>query len=122
MEKPIKKIDQKTAAIWIIILGLIIAGAIIYSKQVDFKGSFSPTLNSQKAGEKAVKYINENLLEGGEGQEASLVSAEMSGRFLYKLNLSVGGQPFEVYSTKDGKFLFLQTPLNTDEPLNQPAQ
>lgn len=114
------KIDQKTAAIWIIILGLIIAGAIIYSKQVDFKGSFSPTLTSQKAGEKAVKYVNENLLEEG-GPEASLVSAEMSGRFLYKLNLSVGGQPFEAYVTKDGKFLFLQTPLNTEESFNQPA-
>mgnify|MGYP001589437354 CR=1 FL=1 len=113
-----EKIDQKKIATFIIVVGVIIAGVIIYFKQTGFSGGFSQTLSSQGAGERIIKYVNENLLE--KGVEATLLSVEDYNRFLYKLGLSINGQPLEVYTTRDGKFLFLQPPLNLDEPLPLP--
>jgi hypothetical protein len=120
MENFSRKIDEKKIALGIIFLGIVISGLIIY-----FKGGVqtkvSPVLTSQKAGEKIVRYINENLLQEGMG-EVTLINSEENGKFLYKLNLSVGGQSFEVYTTRDGRFLFFQAPLNTEEPFQPPLQ
>ena len=116
------KIDQRTLATFIIVLGVIIAGTVVYFKQAGFSGGFSRAISSQEAGDKVIKYINENLLE--EGSEATLLSSDDYDRFLYKLGLSVQGQTLEVYITRDGKYLFLQAPVNLDEPLppSQPVQ
>lgn len=111
MEEIKKKVDQKTIATWIIVLGVIISFTIVYSQQ----GGISRNLSSQEAGEKVLNYVNDNLLQ--EGIEATLLSSEAQDRFLYKLELSVQGQTFEAYTTRDGKLLFLQPPINLDEPL-----
>ena len=121
MEKKIAKIDQKTMAILIVVLGVIMAGFIIYFKQVPFKGSFSPTLTSEKAGEKVLKYLNDNFLEQG-GSQVSLLSSEPQGRFLYKLSLNFEGEIFEVYTTRDGRFFsYKEANFDTDAPFSPPS-
>ncbi len=53
--------------------------------------------------QKAIDYINENMLS--EGLKASLVSVvEESG--LYKIHLEIGDEKYDSYVSKDGKLLF----------------
>lgn len=60
-------------------------------------------LSSQEAAEKAIAYINENMLRGE--VKASLVSVSEEGG-LYKLRLKIGEAEYDSYVTKNGKFLF----------------
>jgi len=82
----------------IIIAGLMIAGAFVYTNQEK-----TEVLSPREAAQIAIDYINNNLLE--EGETASLVSiTEKSG--LYKIQLKINNQEYPSYVTKDGKFLF----------------
>ena len=86
----------------IIIAGLLIAGAFIYINQgkeiTSEKG-----LSSQEIAEKAINYINQNMLQ--EDTTASLLSVgEENG--VYKIHLKIGEEEYDSYATKDGKFLF----------------
>ena len=86
----------------IVIAGLLIAGALIYLNQgreiTSEKG-----LSSQEIAEKAINYINQNIM--AEGQTASLVNVgEENG--VYKIHLKIGEMEYDSYATKDGKFLF----------------
>jgi len=95
----------------IIIAGVIVAGTFLY------KCRGEEGLTPQAAAEKAINYINENLLQ--EGFTASLVSvAEENG--VYKFHLKVGENEFDSYVTKDGKLLFVNPPIDLEEkPISQ---
>ena len=67
------------------------------------KDIFSPS--QEEIGKRVTEYINTNILQG-QG-EAVLESIEERGD-LYLLTLSIDGQPFESYATKDGKLIFPQ--------------
>ena len=59
--------------------------------------------SSDKAAKGAVDYINSNLLK--DGKTATLTgSSEESG--VIKISISIDGQSFDSYITKDGKLLF----------------
>lgn len=89
----------------IIIAGLLIAGALIYLNQGKVTEEVSEGLSPQQAAEKAINYINENLLQ--EGTIASLLSAvEENG--VYKIHLKIGEMEYDSYVTKDGKLLFAE--------------
>ena len=60
-------------------------------------------------GQKAIDYINRNLVR--EGTSATLVSVEDMGD-VYKVTTEYQGQQIPVYVTKDGRFLFLVSPLD----------
>lgn len=60
-------------------------------------------LSSDDAADKAVGYINENLLTAG--QEATLGEVEEEAN-LYKMKLKIAGQEYDSFITKDGKYLF----------------
>ena len=82
----------------IVIAGIFIAGAVVYINQ----GKAS-ALSPQAAAEKAIEFINQNMLQ--EGISASLISAvEENG--VYKFRLKVGENEFDSYVTKNGKLLF----------------
>ncbi|MBZ9571888.1 hypothetical protein KJA15_00915 [Patescibacteria group bacterium] len=99
----VEKLTKNLIPVAIIIAGLCIAGAIIYIDQG--KGISGNLLSPQEAAEKAITFINQNLLQ--EGMTASLINVvEENG--LYKFHLKVAEQEFDSYVTQDGKLLFLE--------------
>lgn len=93
----------------VIIAALIIGGAFYLSpkKPAGF-------LSSQEAGQKAVDFINQNILNG-QNITASLVNiAESNG--LYKMKIKIEEEEIETYLSLDGKVLFPQfISLETEE-------
>jgi thiol-disulfide isomerase/thioredoxin len=104
----------------IVIAGLIVAGAIYINQAKDKAGKEIPgLLTSQQAAEKAINYINQNLLQ--QGTTASLVSvAEEKG--IYKFRLKVANQEYDSYVTKDGKLLFTEQGIDLDKEQNNPEE
>ena len=109
----------------IIIAGLLIAGAFIYINQGKEITS-EEGLSSQEIAEKAINYINQNILQ--EGTTASLISVgEENG--VYKIHLKIGEKEYDSYITKDGKLLFTagidleETPTaqKTEDESSQPS-
>ena len=87
----------------IVIAGLIISGTIFYSKKTE---KVSGALSSQAAAQKAVDFINKNLLE--EGMSASLLeTAEENG--VYRIKTKINNQEYTFYVTENGKLLFLSS-------------
>jgi len=113
---------NKTIAIALVIV-IIVAGAgyFAYTK-IKNVGLFG-TLTAQKAAEKAVDYINNNLISADVGKATLGTVQEQSG--VYKFKLNVGGNEFDSYITKDGKILFSQgfdltaKAENTDTPVSE---
>jgi len=98
-----KSILSVTLPAAIVIAAVIIGVVLVYTNQVKINKTNQGVLTSQTAGEKAIKYINENLLS--QGTTASLVSvSEEDG--VYKFKLNIGGNEYDSYVTKDGKLLF----------------
>lgn len=107
--------------IGIVILGVLIAGAIIYTN--NFK---SPELNEgeilslEQAGQKLIDFINNSILQGQ--ATASLIeTVEENG--VYKVKFSVEGEELEWRITKNGNFIFPQAiDLKEFESLPEPAE
>lgn len=107
----------------VVIAGVIIAGAVIYVNPSIFSGGkegegaeneIENVLSSQDAADKALSFINENILEPG--MTASLIEAiEENG--LYKIKLKIEEKEFDSYVTKNGKFLFPQV-IDLDQAVN----
>lgn len=72
-------------------------------------------LTAEEAGQKAIQYINNNLVEGTD--KASLYSAEDFSNDIYKVETEYQGNIIDVYITKDGKWLFVSTPYETTAPI-----
>jgi len=111
----LKELNKYSMPIAIVTAGLIIAGAVIF---VNLKGQESSLAStSQKAtlaqqiGEKALNYVNENLLGGG--MTASLIEAIEDEGFV-KIKLKVGNNEIDTYATLDGKYFFPQA-FNMEE-------
>ncbi len=118
-------IKKLSIPITIVLAGLIIAGAVIF---INLKGEKSSPALAQQMAEKALNYINENLL--GEGMTAVLVEATKEGE-LVKMKLKIGENEFDSYATLDGKYLFpdafnmeeeLPAPEEQTPPENQPQE
>lgn len=110
-----EKISKNLIPIAIIAVGLIIAGSSFY-----FNQSFSEDIGQEKAKEKAVNYINENLL--APGITASVVDILETGS-VYKISLEIKENEtllgeIDSYIGKDGKFFFPEG-YNMDESLIQ---
>ncbi|MBU4480880.1 hypothetical protein KKH59_01030 [Patescibacteria group bacterium] len=116
-----KTIVKKSILIVVFAVGLFAAGTIFYaSKSPCFRSAEKKVgiLSSQQAAEKAMNYINQNLLQ--KGVTASLGDVvEENG--LYKFHLKMGEREFASYVTKDGKILFPEEGINL-ESAPAPAQ
>jgi glutaredoxin len=106
--------------ILVVIAVVFIGGGIFYmSKNKNSAGmlaSVSGAISSQQAGDKAIDFINKNLLQ--EGVTASLKEIkEESGLFkaIIKINQKDGEQDANIYVSRDGKFLFVQPPIEMKE-------
>jgi len=83
--------------------GLQLTGSVVESQ----------TLTENQASEKAIDYINNNLVQTG---EVTFVSMEEANG-LYKLTVSYQDRPIPVYVTKDGSYIFTSPPVDTSEQI-----
>lgn len=70
--------------------------------------SFGTQISSNDAANKAVSYINSNLIQSG---SSSLVSVQESNG-LYNVTVNYQNQNIPVYLTKDGTLLFVSMPID----------
>jgi len=105
----------------IVIFGILIAGAIIYTNNFKSPGSNEgEVLSVDQAGQKLIDFINNNILQGQ--ASASLVeTAEENG--VYKVKFNVEGEELEWRITKNGNVVFPQIiDLKQYESLPTPAE
>jgi protein-disulfide isomerase len=76
-------------------------------------------LSPEKVGKNALEFIKNNLVRPGTEVQLKEVSKE-SG--MYKMKIEVAGQPFELFVTKDGKYLFLGSPIDITQKPTPPPQ
>ncbi len=100
---------RRRNSFWIIASGVLFALLIISMFTRGFTslggGSIGAPIGEQQAGDKAIKYINDVLLQGQ--MTATLGEIKDNGD-LYNVKLTIGAQKFDAYVTKDGRLLFPQ--------------
>lgn len=111
-----ERITKNLIPLAIVITGVCIAIAVIYINVG--KCPSENWLSSQEAANKALDFINQNILSGQ--ATASLVDiVEENG--LYKMKTKIGEEELDLYVSKDGKLLFPQA-INLEEtPTGQPT-
>ena len=108
------KVDKNMLPLLAVVVLALIVGAVIYTNPSILRLNKTKNLTAQQAGEKAINYINQNILQGQ--TTASLInSVEENG--LYKLTIKVADQEVTTYTTRDGKLLFPQ-PIDMDSQDN----
>jgi len=120
-----RKLKEFSIPIAIIIGALIVGGVLIFLNQQKGEETAPETaLSSQEVGEKAVDFINENLLP--EGTTAILIkTTEENG--VYKIHLTIDEEEYDSFITKDGKLLFpqgfsLEVPQEEEPSTQAPTQ
>lgn len=89
----------------IIIVGVLIAGVIVYTNYTELPVEQEEILSLEEAGERVISFINDNILQ--EQATASLIEAiEENG--LYKIKFEVEGEEVEWRITKDGEIILPQ--------------
>lgn len=108
---------------------VIAVAAVFFAAGLMSSGSitgFSVAMGPQAAAEKAVGFINENMLEAG--MSASLVNVtEANGIYVMNIEISSeqGGAVYTAHLTKDGALLFTYPPVDLNqeiEDLQQPQE
>ncbi|MBD3163907.1 hypothetical protein GF323_01795 [Candidatus Woesearchaeota archaeon] len=99
-----KKKKNKTWQ-WVSAILLILLVISIFTNGFNLNQGNNPAdeLSPEQAGEKAISFINNNLLQPGTSAEIKNVEEEAD---LYKIKLDVAGREFDSYVTKDGSLLF----------------
>lgn len=121
----LKSIDKNTYLAIIAVVGVVVAGALIYVNSNSGSSfslndlSFGFGASSNQIAEKAVKYINDNKLSQS---EAALVGNATQESGVIKFKIQIGSNEFDSYATKDGKFLFPQVVvMEPDKTTAEPA-
>jgi len=101
----------------IAIIGILVIASVAYTNgffennQNQNENENENVLSTNEISEKAINFINENVLQGQ--TTASLIEiVEESG--LYKVKIKIGEEEFDSYISKDGKLLFPQV-INMEE-------
>lgn len=113
----VEKFGKILIPLSIVVAGLLITGTLVYFNQAKLKSPEGKVeiLSPQQAAEKAINYINQNILQ--QGATASLINvAEENGVYMFKLK--IGENEFTSYVTKDGRLLFAESPIDLE---SQPA-
>jgi len=101
MEKQLKK--WKTATVIVAVIAIALAAVL----------SQSMFASPKKAADKAIDYINKNLLQNGSTAKLNKIDNEKMD--LQKIMIDVGGQEFASYISMDGKYLFVQEPYDMNK-------
>ncbi len=115
-------IKMKKSTFWMLISGILAVLFIISMFTNGFRGItggvVADALSPQEAADKAITYINTNLLQPG--TTASVKGIEDTGA-LYNIKLDIAGREYDSYVTKDGSLLFPSVVDMTQE-VEAPAQ
>jgi hypothetical protein len=102
-----KNIIKIVIPIIVLVCGVLIG--VIISQQSFFAENFSflnkDILSSEKAGERALDYINQNILKDSD-LTASLIGEPVIKNGVYELKLKISDSEFNSYLTRDGRLLF----------------
>ena len=114
-----KHFKIKKSSLWMILSGILAVLFVVSIFTNGFKNiKGGVTLSSQEAADKAITYVNTNLLQAG--TSAKLKSVEEKGN-LYNVKMDIGGREYDSYVTKDGGLLFPSAvDLNAD--VEKPAE
>jgi len=94
-----------------LVFAVLLLGVLV-GKISLFNMTYGP-ITAEEAGNRVVKYINENLIQSG---SCSLVTVNDTDG-LYKVVTLYQGNLIPVYVTKDGKFLFVSQPIDLTKPV-----
>lgn len=109
----------KKASIWMIVSSVLAVLLVVSILTNGFKGGVSGgTLSSQEAADKAVAYINTNLLQPG---TTAKVDGVEESEDLYNIKLNIGGRVYDSYVTKDGRLLF-PSAVDLEATVEEPSQ
>ncbi|MBW2981576.1 thioredoxin family protein [Candidatus Woesearchaeota archaeon] len=107
----------KKTTIWQIATGILAVLLVVSIFTNGFGGAAGGSMSEGSAVDKALTFINENMLQ--EGMTAELKdSADESG--LYKFKIDISGQEYDSYVTKDGKMLFTAPGVDLDQEIEAP--
>lgn len=98
---------------------LLILGFV--SGMVAIGGVAAPAMSKEAAANKAIDYINSNLLQG---QATATLTGVSESNGLYLISLSISGKTYPSYITRDGKLLFpsaINMAGDVTQPTTQPA-
>jgi len=98
-----EKYNKNLIVLVIFIIVILIAGAFWYVNKT--KPPQEAFLSPQEAAQKAIDYINKNMLQ--EGLTALLVNSEEENG-VYKIHFKISEKEYDSYVTKDGKLLFIE--------------
>lgn len=119
----VKNLSKKNLIIIVVAVVLIGAGVLAYVNQDKLALSIFWGSSSQKTAQKAIDYINENVVS--QGISASLMSVKKESG-VYKIHIKVGGQEYDSFITPDGKYLFPvvydMSPAAAEETKNEDGQ
>ncbi|MBU4274793.1 hypothetical protein KKE19_03170 [Patescibacteria group bacterium] len=111
-----------TVIIAVVVVGVV--GASIYTFYFNNGNKIGGNiLTAQAAGQKAIDYINDNILQD-QGQVSLKETQEVSGLYKIKIIFEGQDQDTDAYITKDGRYLFpvMQgLPIDLDQNPNNPA-
>lgn len=98
--------DKNTLLPAIAIAAIVIVGGLAYANTHGGLSLPGLGMSNQAVADNAVAYINNNQLSQS---QATLVEGSVTSEYgLVKFKISIGGQSFDSYATRDGKFLFPQ--------------
>lgn len=98
-------------------LALIIILAAVIFVGLQFGFGTEPSITSQEASNRAMTFINKNLV--APNTTATFVSVKEVSK-LYNITISYLNKTATVYVTKDGSYIFLSQPLDIKETLPPP--
>ncbi|MFH1332027.1 MAG: thioredoxin domain-containing protein [archaeon] len=126
--KPEHKIElpkrRRRNNFWMIAAGVLFALLIISMFTRGFTsltgGGVGAPIGGQQAGERAIKYVNDVILQG---QTTATIGDVKDVGDLYNVKLTIGAQQFDSYITKDARLFFPQgIDLNEEVPTQEEVQ
>jgi len=96
----VKRLHPRRRSFWVLTTMLLLFTTIYFLAS----GGGQSGLSGSKAGEKTIDYINNNLVQAG--TSASVVSTEDFTNYMYKVATEYQGNTINIYTTKDGNYLF----------------
>lgn len=103
----------KTATIVLSVILLVLLVFLVVSFTEPFSKSF------QEIGEDTINYINENLLGGGVVASLEGVKKSDTMKGMYDVELGIEGQTFTSVVSGDGRYLFVDAPIDMQEKIEQ---
>ncbi len=95
--------DKNIISLAIIIVGILIAGAVIYPKTSSNQQGEDFLISEDSAKELAMGFINDTMLQGQMTASFSGISKEYG---LYKIDIMFEGNPYSSYVSGDGRIFF----------------